>query len=126
SGRIERVVGAAVSHLDDLGDNLFARHALGIEEVRHAEFAAPFLACGVDVDADDPVSADEFGTLDYVEPDSAEAEDDDVAAGLDLRRIHDGADAGGDAAADVAAGLERRIFADLRNGDFGQHGEVRE
>src|SRR6185369_8483096 len=56
----------------------------------------------------------------------AEPEYNDVGAGLDLGRVDYGADAGGDAAADVATGLERRVFADLGDSDFRQHGEVRE
>ena len=81
---------------------------------------------GIDVDADDPVRADQLGALDDVEADAAEPEHDDVGARLDLGRLDDRADPGGDAAADVAAGLERRVLADLRDRDLGQHGEVRE
>ena len=44
AGGIEGVVGPAVGHFDDLGDDLLAAHALGVEEVGHAELAAPFLA----------------------------------------------------------------------------------
>ena len=42
-------------------------------------------------------------------------------AGVDHR-----ADAGGDAAADVADLVERRVLADLRHRDLRQHGEIRE
>ena len=122
----KRVVGAAVGQLDDLGDDRPRGHALGVEEVGHAELAAPFLAAGIDVDADDPVRADQLRALDDVEADAAEAEHDDIGARLDLGGVDHRADAGGDAAADVAAGLERRVLADLRDRDLGQHGEVRE
>ena len=57
--------------------------------------------------------------LDDVQADAAQPEDDYVAAGLDLRRVEDGADAGGDAAADVADLVEGRIVADLRDRDLG-------
>ena len=55
-----------------------------------------------------------------------EAEHDHVRARLDLGGVDDGADAGGDAAADVADLVERRVLADLRQGDLRQNGEVRE
>ena len=48
------------------------------------------------------------------------------APGLDLRGVHHRADAGGDAAADVADLVERRVLADLRQRDLRQHGEVGE
>ena len=97
-----------------------------VDEVGHAELAAPFLARRVDVDADDPVRADQPRALDDVEPDPAEAEHDDVRPRLDLRGLDHRADAGRDPATDVASRLERRVLADLRHRDLGQHGEVRE
>ena len=61
-----------------------------------------------------------------VEADAAEAEHDDVGARLDLGGVDHGADAGGDAAADVADLVERRVLADLRDRDLRHDGEVRE
>ena len=94
--------------------------------MRHAEFLGQRPPLRVEVDADDHVGADHAGALDDVEPDAAEPEDDDVGAGLDLGGVDHRADAGGDAAADVADLVERRVLADLRDRDLGQHGEVRE
>ena len=79
---------------------------------------------GIDVDADDLVGADHLRALDHVEADAAEAEHDDVGAGLDLGREQHRADAGGDAAADVADLVERRVGADLRQRDLGHDGVV--
>ncbi len=70
--------------------------------------------------------ADQLCALDDVEPDPAEPEHDDVRARLDLGGLDHRADPGRDAAADVAAGLERRVLADLGDRDLGQDGEVRE
>ncbi len=81
---------------------------------------------GFDVDADDHVRAGHSRALHDVQADAAESEHDDVRAGLDLRRIDHGADAGRHAAADVADLVERRVLADLRDGDLRQHGEVGE
>jgi hypothetical protein len=60
------------------------------------------------------------------EADAAEAEDDDVRAGLDLGREEHRADAGRHAAADVADDVERRVGADLRERDLGHDDVVRE
>ena len=55
------------------------------------------------------VGADQLRALDDVEADAAEAEDDDVGAGLDSGGPDHRADAGGDPAADVADLVERRV-----------------
>jgi hypothetical protein len=47
-------------------------------------------------------------------------------AGFDLGGVEHRADAGGDAAADVADLVERRVLADFRHRDLRQHREVRE
>src|SRR3546814_10939040 len=75
-----------------------------VRSVGHTELAAPILAVGVDVDADDLVRTRKPRTLDHVEPDAAEPEDDDIVADLDLGGVDHRADAGGHAAADIAGG----------------------
>ena len=94
--------------------------------MRHAEFLGERAAAGVEVDADDHVGADQSAALDDVEPDAAEAEHDDLGAGLDLGGVDHRADAGGDAAADVADLVERRVLADLGDRDLRQHREIGE
>ena len=94
--------------------------------MRHAELARQRLARRIEVDADDHVGAGHPRALHHVEADAAQAEHHDIGAGLDLRRVDDGADARGDAAADVADLVERRVLADFRERDLGQHGEVGE
>ena len=76
--------------------------AAGVDEVGHAELRAPFLTGRIDVDADDPVRADQLCALDHVEPDPAEPEHDHVRARLDLGGLDHRADPGRDPAADVA------------------------
>jgi hypothetical protein len=61
-----------------------------------------------------------------IEPDAAEPEDDAARAGLHLGSVENGADPGGDAAADVADLVEGSILANLGDRDLGQHGEIRE
>jgi hypothetical protein len=96
-----------------------------IDEMRHAETLAPLLLGVVEVDADDHVGAGKPQPLDDVEADAAEPEDNALGAGLHLGGIEDG-DAGGHAAADVADLVERGVFANLGDGDLGQHREIRE
>ncbi|MNX11790.1 hypothetical protein D3C86_415560 [compost metagenome] len=94
--------------------------------MRHAELARDGLACRVDVHTDYFIGADHLGCLDHIQADAAQAEHDDIRARLDLGRKQHGAHAGGDAAADVANLVERRIFADLRQGDFRHDDVIRE
>src|SRR5262245_60201990 len=125
AGAVEGVVGPAVSQGDEMRDDV-AGNLLRIDEMGHAELAAPFFLGIVDVDTDDLVGADHLGALDDVEADAAEAEHHDVGPRRDLGGVDDGADASRDAAADVAALVERGVLADLRHRDLRQHGEVRE
>ena len=67
-----------------------------------------------------------FAPCMHVEADPAEAEHHDIVARLDLRGVDHRADAGGDPAADVAAGLERCVVTDLGHRDFRQDGEIGE
>src|SRR4051812_19912671 len=125
AGAVERVVRAAVGEPNEVLHDV-AGDLLGIDEMGHAELAAPFLLGIVDVDADDFVGTNHPGTLDDVEPYAAEAKHHDIGTGCDLGGVDDGADAGRHAATDVAALVEWRVLANLRHRDLRQHGEVRE
>jgi hypothetical protein len=72
------------------------------------------------------VGADHLRRLDHVQADAAQAEHDHVGARLDLGREDDGADAGGDAAADVADLVERRVVTHLGQCDLRHHDVVGE
>ena len=131
AGAVERVIGAAdlvgarFGHVDEVRHEVLA-DVLRIDEVGHAKPFAPRLAVGVDVDADDHVGARELEALQHVEPDTAKPEHDRFRTLLDLGGIDDGADPGGDAAADVADLVERGVLADLCYRDLRQHGVVGE
>src|SRR5665213_2993184 len=125
AGAVEGVVGAAVGQRHQVRDDI-AVDLLGIDEMGHAETAAPLLLGIVEVDADDLVGAHHPRALDHVEPDAAEAEHHHIGARGHLGGIDHRTDAGGHAAADVAALVERRVFANLRHRDLRQHGEIRE
>src|SRR3546814_4345662 len=73
-------MGAAVGHLHDRRDDILAAHAFRVEELGHAELAAPLLSGPVDVDANDLVRTGKPRALDHVQSDAAEPEDDDIVA----------------------------------------------
>src|SRR3569623_1487429 len=122
---LEAVGGAAARELDEMRDEV-ALDVLRVHEVRHAEAATEGLARGIDIDADDLLGADELGALHDVEADAAETEHDDASTRFDLRGEQHRADAGGDAATDVADLVDRSVGANLRERDLGQHRVVRE
>src|SRR5262249_52472646 len=69
------LVGAALGHVDEVGDEITA-NLFGIDEVGHAEALAPLLLGIVDVDAHDHVGAGKPQSLDDIEADAAEPEHD--------------------------------------------------
>ena len=103
-----------------------AVHLLGVDEMGHAEFLGQGFLARVGVNPDNHVGPDHAAALDDVEADAAEAEDDDVGARFHFGRVDDGANTGGDAAADVAHLVERRVGADLGQGNLRHHGEIGE
>ena len=119
----EAVVGAALGELNYLCNNVFP---LGIDEVGQAEFPRQGFTFRIQVDPDDHVGARHARALHHVEADAAQAEHHHVGARLDLRGVDHRADPGRDAAAYVANLVERRVGADLRQRDLGQHREIGE
>ena len=108
-----------------MGDEI-AFDLVRIDEMGQPEFPRQRFALGVDIDADDPVGAGEFRALDDVEADAAEPEHHHTGAGLDLRGEDHRANARGDAAADVADFVERRILAHFGERNLGHHRVIRE
>src|ERR1700682_5471323 len=94
--------------------------------MRHAKAAAPSRLGIVKVNSDDFVGANHPGALNDVEADAAKPEHDHVCARCDLGGVDHRADACRHAAADVATFVEWRVFANLCDGYFRQHGKVRE
>src|SRR5690606_19736322 len=97
-----------------------------VDKVGHAELFRHFDLGRIDVHADDLVRAHHAGTLNDIEADAAETEHHDIGARTNLCRINHRANAGGDAAADIADLVERRVFAHFRHRDFRQNREVGE
>src|SRR5580704_18460049 len=95
------LIGTALGHIDQVRNEI-AFDLFRIDEVGHAEAFAPGFLLRIEIDADDHVGAGEPQALDDIEPDAAETEHDAFRAWFDLGRIDHRADAGGDAAADIA------------------------
>src|ERR1700722_4899331 len=125
AGAVKGEIGAAIRQRHQMLHDI-ASDLLRVDEVGHAESAAPVFLGIVDVDADDLVGADHLGALNDIEADAAETEYDDIGARRYLGGVDHGADPGRDATTDVATLVERRVFPDFRDRDFRQHGEVRE
>src|SRR5258708_27189217 len=89
-----------------------------VDEMGHAEAAAPFLLAIVEVDPDDLVGAHHPRALDDVEPDPAKPEHDHVGARRDLGGVDHSTDPRRHAAANVAALFERPVLPDLVGGDL--------
>ena len=122
---LEAVIGTAVGEAHQVLHQVPAE-LLGVHEVGHAEALGERFAARVDIHADDPVRADQARALDDVQPNAPQAEHHHVRAGLDLGGVDDRADAGRDAAADVADLLEGRVLADLGERNLRQHGVIGE
>src|SRR5262245_28870632 len=120
----EREIHPAAGEVDDRFDDIC--DLAWIDEVGHAELLGERSFRRVEIYPDDFVRADEPRALNDVEPDATESEHGNVRARLHLRGVDHCAEAGGDAAADVAHLVERCVAANLRNRNFGQHGVVGE
>src|SRR5579863_985281 len=105
AGAVEGEIGAAVRERHQVLHDI-ASELLRIDEVRHAEPAAPVFLGIVDVDADDLVGADHLGALDNIESNATQTEYDDIGARRYLGGVDHGADACRDAATDVATLVE--------------------
>src|SRR5215831_3047622 len=117
---LEAVVRATVGETHEVLYEI-ALDLLGVDEVGHAKFLRERLAPWIDVDTDDLVRSSQTRALDDIQSDAPQAEHHDVCTGLDLGSIDHCTDPGGDAAADVADLVERRVLADLRDGDLREH-----
>src|SRR6266550_4415767 len=125
TGAVEGVVSAAVGKRDQMLDDI-AIDLGGVDEMRHAKTAAPFFLAVVNVNSNDFVGAHHPRALNDIEPDTAKAEHDHVGARRYLGGVYHGTHARRHAAADIATFVEGCVFANLGDGDFRQHGKVRE
>src|SRR3546814_10795798 len=112
------MVHAPAGHLhDDLLDRLVM--VLRIDAVGRAHRARLVELGRVGIDGDDAPGLRLHRALDHRQAQRAEAEHRDTVAGLYLRRVVHGPDAGGNAAAEQADLLRRRLLVDLRQRDLG-------
>jgi hypothetical protein len=97
-------------------DGLDDIEARGIEEVSHPERVCDRPAPRDRIDADDAFCAGDARTLHHIRPDPSESKHDDGVSSAHV--IECGAYAGGDAAAEEAHDVERRIGRDLGQRDL--------
>ena len=126
TGAVESVIAPTVGHLNQLLLNSLALELGGVDEVGGTELAGPGLLAIVDIDGDDLAGLVLDGTLEDGETDTADTEDGDVGALLDLGGDNGGTVTGGDTAAQQAraVGGDLRRHSDDRDvGDNGVLGE---
>ncbi len=121
---LKAVVGTTIGQLNNRVHHVFG--VLGIDEMRHAEFARHGFAFGVQINADDLVGTHHLQALDHIESNATQAKYNSICACFYFRRKDDCANASGDATADVANLVERRILANFGQRDFGRHRVVAE
>src|SRR3546814_10803426 len=102
AGAIETVIRASISRINHRRDHLVEANVLRIDELRHAKLFGHGALDGIDVDANNPVCASQPGTLNAVEADAAQAEDNDIRPRLHPRGPDHRAYAGRPAATDIA------------------------
>ncbi len=122
---LEREIRAATGKVDDRLHHLVAADRVRIDEIRYAEFLGHGAFVRVGVDADDLVGAGHARTLNDIEPDAAQSEHGDIGAWPHFRGVDHRADAGRDAAADVADLVKRRVRAHFGQRNLRQHREIR-
>lgn len=126
AGAVERVVAAAVRHLDELLDDGLALELERVDEVGSAELARPFLLGRVDVDDDDAAGLVHDGALDDREAYAARAEHGNGGSLLDASRDAGRAVAGRDTASQEAGPVHGRILLHGDDADVGHHRVLRE
>ncbi len=124
AGAVERVVGAPDLVDAALGEIDQIRHQIALDfgrvyEMRHAEALAPGFLGRIEIDPDDHVGAGKAQSLNDIEPDAAQTEDDSGRPDLNLGGVDHSADAGGDAATDIEDFVEWRLGIDLGDGNLG-------
>src|SRR5260370_42011365 len=92
AGTVEGEIGAAVGQRDQMRNDV-AIELLRIDEMRHAEAAAPFLLAVIEIDADDLVGADHPRALNHVEPEPAKPDHHNVPPRRALRAVAPSPDA---------------------------------
>lgn len=113
---VERVVQAAVGHLNQVGHDgvtaLDGRHLGRVEKVGSAKLLRPRGLARVGVDSNDALRTTLLGTVDHRETNAANAPYGDRGVLLDLRRVHGSAIARRHTTAQQARAVHRRIGVD--------------
>lgn len=111
------IIGTAFGQIHQVRDKITFNFGW-IDEMRHAEFFAPFLLGIVHIHANNHLGASKAEPLYNIQADTAQAKYDGAASNLGFRRIDDSANARCYTAADITDLVERRIRADFGQGNF--------
>ena len=117
------IVSPATGQLNQMANQIITMISR-VDEMGHAKTFAPCLLFIVQIDADNHIRTNHPKTLDDIQPDAAQPENNSVASGFGFGRIDDRPDAGRDPAADIADLVKRCVRVDLGKGNFRQNGEV--
>ncbi len=117
---LEGVIHATAGQFDD--DVLYRSVVvIGVDRIGSAELPGQFEFVGIDVDSDNSARFRNPRALDDAQANAAEPEYGNGRSRLHLGGIQYRTDAGSDSAAEQTDFLERRLLADLGDGDLRQH-----
>ena len=123
---VKGVVATTVSHLNQVLLDSLAGQLGGVNEVGGAELAGPGLLAVVDIDSNDLASLVLDSTLQNGKTNTADTEDSDVGALLNLGSDNGSAVSGGDTAAEQAGAVGGDLRSDSHHGDVGDNGVLGE
>ena len=123
---VESVITATISHLNQVLLDGLAGELGGVNEVGSTELASPGLFAVVDVDSNDHTGLVLDRTLHNRQTDTADTEDSDVGALLDLGSHDSSTVTGGDTAAEQTGPIGGDLRSDSDDRDIGNDGVLRE
>ena len=119
---VEGVVTASISHLNQVLLDGLSGELGGVNEVGSAELASPGLFTVVDIDGNDHTGLVLDRTLHNGQTDTADTEDSDVGALLDLGSYDSSTVTGGDTATEQTRSIGGDLRSDSDNRDIGNDG----
>lgn len=119
---VEGVITAAISHLNKVLLDGLSGELGGVNEVGSAELASPGLFTVVDIDGNNHTGLVLDGTLHNGQTDTADTEDSDVGALLDLGSHDSSTVTGGDTATEQTRSIGRDLRSNRDDRDIGNDG----
>lgn len=123
---VEGIITATISHLNQVLLNGLAGELSGVNEVGSAELASPGLFSIIDINSNDHTGLVLDRTLHNRQTNTADTEDSDIAALLDLGSHDSSTVTGGDTAAEQTGPISRDLRSDRDDRDIGHDGVLGE